>query len=97
MLGPSQPAPPTHDPGVLRTRSSIRTGWGQGAGQGGIQEACGGGSRYPRRPQALPTLPLPQHVFCPCSPSGMMERYFPRNLLAMVISCQRLQPCLEKT
>lgn len=31
------------------------------------------------------------------SPSGMMEMYFPRNLLAMVISCQRLQPCLENT
>lgn len=33
----------------------------------------------------------------PSSPSGMMEIYFPRNLLAMVISCQRLQPCLENT
>lgn len=33
----------------------------------------------------------------PSSPSGMMERYFPRNLLEMVISCQRLQPFLENT
>lgn len=41
----------------------------------------------------LPILGAPH----PSSPSGMMEIYFPRNLLAMVISCQRLQPCLENT
>lgn len=47
--------------------------------------------------------PLSRMCFCsgkaqgPSSPSGMMERYFPRNLLEMVISCQRLQPFLEDT
>lgn len=40
---------------------------------------------------------LPWESTAPSSPSGMMERYFPRNLLEMVISCQRLQPFLEST
>lgn len=44
----------------------------------------------PRYPEGLPAQD-------PSSPSGMMERYFPRNLLEMVISCQRLQPFLENT
>lgn len=30
------------------------------------------------------------------SPRGMMERYFPLNLLASVISCLRVQPFSEK-
>lgn len=47
----------------------------------------------PSEPDRLPILGTQS----PSSPSGMMEMYFPRNLLAMVISCQRLQPCLENT
>lgn len=31
------------------------------------------------------------------SPKGIMERYLPRNLLAMVISCHRVQPRWEIT
>lgn len=42
-------------------------------------------------------FPPIQGALSPSLPSGMMEMYFPRNLLAMVISCQRLQPCLENT
>lgn len=42
-------------------------------------------------------FPPVQGALSPSSPSGMIEMYFPRNLLAMVISCQRLQPCLENT
>lgn len=101
MLGPSQLAPPAHSPRVLRTRNSICADWGQGTGQGASRRPSGGLSLSLEAPgwlmgwQNPPTHPKPS--FCPGSPSGMMERYFPRNLLEMVISCQRLQPCLENT
>ena len=41
---------------------------------------------------SVPDNPRTHHL-----PSGMMERYLPLNLLAMVISCHNVHPRLEYT
>lgn len=112
MLGPSQSAhrPRVLRTGPWfsrRLRAGHRPGRWPGSLWGRGEQACRETNVTPGGPKLASGLAKPSassrmsfypgRAQGPNSPSGMMERYFPRNLLEMVISCQRLQPCLENT